>query len=97
MDFKKICLKAEEMYNIDEAQGKAFANYIDTISPWQHPVFIERSPFAWFLDGIKLLNPELEDWLSYYFYECGWEWRIEVEGREYKFNNIEGFIDYLEK
>lgn len=47
------------------------------------------------LNVMHILDEELYEWFSYYFFECGWEWKVLMHGTEYTFSTDDEFIDFI--
>ena len=95
---KIIFKKLEVEYKKEKEINKVFKKLMELLCDGQYANFITESKFSGILAGIKILNADLEDDISYYFYEAkDMEECIckDKNGKEYDAKNLDEYIDFI--
>lgn len=103
MDVKAIFEKALEIRARTTSASDKMAEFFKILSPTNYAPFFEHDEMSGFLDGIKLMNPELAKDFSWFFYEADidgtkiWEYTLSKAdgGKTFKVKNEKTFLALL--
>ena len=98
MDYKKLIDKLEELHRSDELIDDKLGAFCNAISSDIYNMFCSQNQAEAFLSAIKIINPEIEDWLSYYLYEAKNMEKAIMEtkdGKKYNAKDKKEFIKFL--
>ena len=97
-DFPKIIERLEAWRKKDQEIDKHLKSFCNAICPSSYPIFFEDSATVGFIEGIKVINKDLADDLSYFLYEASGmdEAFITYKKKEYNAKDKDEFIKYLE-
>jgi hypothetical protein len=97
---KQILLTARALQQEEERIDQAFRGFVSSVCPSGYPPFIEKGMVHGYLEALRVIDPTLSDYVSYWLYDVptksDYNWVVvDQYGVEYDARDVNQYVKFI--